>query len=46
MALAEVMRALLLNGNEAVMYGKRLRLDVMERFTWARAFQEYAQLIE
>jgi len=43
-ALAEVMRALLLNENEAAMYGKRLSLDVKESFTWAGAFEEYAQL--
>lgn len=45
-ALAEAMRNLLLNENEACLYGKRLYLDVVERFTWARAYQRYARLIE
>ena len=43
-ALAEAMRALLLNENNAAMYGKQLSLDVIQRFTWIRAFDEYAQL--
>lgn len=45
-ALAEMIRTLLLDENKAAMYGKQLRLDVMEHFTWTRAFHEYVQLIE
>ncbi len=45
-ALAEVIRALLLNERDAAMYGKQLSLDVTQRFTWARAFDEYAHFIE
>jgi hypothetical protein len=33
-----------LNENDAAMYSKQLSLDVMQRFTWIRAFDEYAQL--
>ena len=43
-ALAVAMRALLLNENDAARYGKQLSLDVIQRFTWTRAFDEYAQL--
>jgi glycosyltransferase involved in cell wall biosynthesis len=43
-ALAMAMRALLLNENDAARYGKQLSLDVIQRFTWTRAFDEYAQL--